>query len=525
MNLVEQLQHHAADRPHAPALLDTRSGSIHRLTFAGLEEAASRAATFFHHQGLRPGDAVLIFHPMSADLYIALAAIFRLGLVALFLDPAQGRMHIDHCCALLPPKALLASPKAHLLRFVSPALRCIPVKFATGLGAPRAIRWRRYSDHARHAQIFDATADTPALITFTSGSTGQPKAAVRTHGFLLQQHAVLEQTLGLSPEDVVLTTLPIFVLSHLAAGVRTLLPAVDIRHPGRIDPAPLVAQIGEQRATCLEASPALLERIVQFCAARGQMLPTLRKIFTGGGPVFPKVLEQTQAVAPHAVITAVYGSTEAEPIAHIGYHEISQADQTRMASGGGLVAGKPVAAIQVRIMPDRWGAPMGPFTAAAFAAQCLPPDTSGEIVVSGPHVLTGYWHGQGDQETKFRVDGTIWHRTGDAGYFDATGQLWLVGRCAARSADEHGVIYPLAVETVVRQHPQVRQCAFLTQAGQRILVLECTTPLAATELTQLQARLAWARVSTLRVLDHIPVDKRHNAKIDYPALRNRLARS
>ena len=86
--------------------------------------------------------------------------------------------------------------------------------------------------------------------------------------------------------------------------------------------------------------------------------------------------------------------------------------------------------IEVRILPDKWGEPIGSFTHAELEAQSLPAGETGEIVVSGPHVLGGYLHGRGDSETKFRVNGTVWHRTGDAGYFDDTGRLWLMGRCA-----------------------------------------------------------------------------------------------
>lgn len=518
MNLIDHLHRQANAQPQATALIDA-TGS---LTFAGLETAASRAAALLHQHGLRAGDAVLVFHPMSAELYIALAAIFRLGLVALFIDPSQGRSHIERCCALLPPKALLASPKAHLLRLVSPALRRIPLKFATGWGAPGAIRWRRWAETPPHPAIFEATDDTPALITFTSGSTGQPKAAVRTHGFLLRQHRVLEATLGLTSADTVLTTLPIFVLSHLASGVYTLIPNVDIRHPGRVDAEPVVAQINRQGVTCIEASPAFLERIVQQCAKTGQTLPTLRRIFTGGAPVFPKLLQQVERVAPNATITAVYGSTEAEPVAHIDWHEVSTEDKARMATGGGLLAGCPVDAIQVCILPDRWGAPIGPFDRATFAHVALPPGKTGEIVVAGPHVLSGYLYGQGDAESKFRVDNISWHRTGDAGYFDEKGRLWLMGRCAARIEDERGVLYPFAVEAVVQQEPGVKHCAFLAHQGQRVLAVEMNDLAPTTDLSSLQERLAWAQLDLIRVLRRMPLDRRHNAKIDYTALRRLL---
>lgn len=522
MNLVELLQRQATVNPHAAALIDSSGGRTRTVTFAGLDEAAGRAAAFLARQGLRPGATVLVFHPLAAELYVALAALFRSGITALFIDPAQGREQIDRCCQLLAPHALLATPKAHLLRLISPALRRIPVQIATGFGAPGARRWAGYLRLPTSLPVLDCPPETPALITFTSGSTGQPKAAVRTHGFLLEQHAVLQETLGLTPADRVLTTLPIFVLSHLAAGAGVLIPTVDIRRPGQVKPAPLVAQIREHRITCIEGSPAFLERIVTYCERTGQTLPGITRIFTGGAPVFPALLSAAQRVAPRAEVMAVYGSTEAEPVAHISEQEITEADRQRMAAGGGLLAGQPVDAIAVAILPDRWGQPLGQYSVEEFNCLRQPPGQSGEIVVSGAHVLAGYLHGYGDQETKFRVGAQVWHRTGDAGYFDESGRLWLLGRCAARVSDAKGVLYPLAVEAAARQHVFVEHAAFLAYAGKRLLVLEGHGRVEAHQLQTLQSRLGWAQIDQTVVM-RIPLDRRHNAKIDYPALQRLLA--
>jgi acyl-CoA synthetase (AMP-forming)/AMP-acid ligase II len=523
MNLVELLSQQAAARPAALALIAGGRGRLHSLTFAGLEDAAGRAAAYLAVLGLRPGDTVLIFHPMAVELYVALAAIFRNGLTALFIDPSQGREHIERCCQLAPPRALLATPRAHLLRLISPALRRIPVKIATGLGAPGASRWQQYRHSPTALPVLDCAAETPALITFTSGSTGLPKAAVRTQGFLLQQHTVLDETLALTPDDRVLTHLPIFVLSHLAAGVGVLIPQVDIRYPGRVNAGALVPQVQAHAVTCIEGSPAFLERIITHCEQTGQRLPGITRIFTGGAPVFPQILSAAQRVAPRAAVMAVYGSTEAEPVAHIAEGEIGQVDRERMASGAGLLAGRPVGAVEVAILPDRWGEPLGPYTDAEWSRMGLPPGEVGEIVVTGPHVLAGYLGGRGDEETKIRVGARVWHRTGDAGYFDDVGRLWLVGRCAAKVSDSRGILYPLTVEAAAQQTPSVRRSALVTHGGKRLLAVESHEPLQPAQLQRLREALGWAQIDAVIALRRIPVDRRHNAKIDYPALQRLVA--
>lgn len=189
MTIGDILAQQARERPEAAALIAARSGG-RRLTFAELEREVGQAAEWLTGYGLRKGSAVLAFVPMSVDLYVALLALFRLGAVALFLDPSAGRTHIEHCCALRKPDALLAIPKAHLLRLTSSALRAIPLKIVLGGGwVPGAVRWLRACPAKAPAAVQADVADRdPALVTFTSGSTGRPKAAVRTHGFLLAQH-------------------------------------------------------------------------------------------------------------------------------------------------------------------------------------------------------------------------------------------------------------------------------------------------------------------------------------------------
>jgi acyl-CoA synthetase (AMP-forming)/AMP-acid ligase II len=523
VNIAEVLRQQAGERP-AAAIIDTDRGRPRTTSFADLDRLAGHAAGLLERSGLRPGDAVLVFHPMSLELYVALLAIFRLRLVAMFLDPSAGRAHIERCCALHPPRGLIASAKAHLLRLWSPALRRIPVKFTVGWPVPGATRWSSLERTPPHETIADCPPETPALLTFTSGSTGQPKAAVRTHGFLLAQHAVLARSLRLEPGDVDLTTLPIVLLANLGSGVTSVVPNADLRRPGAVDPGPIVGQVRAHGVVSSTASPAFFERLARHCADRGETLPGLRKLFTGGAPVFPRLLDQCQAMAPAADIVAVYGSTEAEPIAHISRSELAPADREAMVQGRGLLTGHPVSEISLRIMADRWGEPVGQFTAAEFAGQCRPAGETGEIVVSGGHVLPGYLHGQGDEETKFRVDGVVWHRTGDAGYLDDRGRLWLLGRCAARIRDERGELYPFAAETAVYQDPAVRRAAAVAHRGRRVLAVEYYDGRRSSDLSALRAALGWAGFDEVRVCRDIPVDGRHNAKIDYPRLSAMLDR-
>jgi acyl-CoA synthetase (AMP-forming)/AMP-acid ligase II len=521
MNIAHLLREQAIERPQVVAIRGGRRAKGRSITFAGLEESVSRAVTFLKQSGLREGDAVLVFVPLGVELYVALSALFRLGLVAMFVDPSAGRERLEQCCRLYPPRGLIASSKAHLLRLVSPAMRGIPVKFVVGGRLPGAIPWDRAEMLSADDTIAHCSEESPALLTFTSGSTGLPKAAVRTHGFLMAQHLTLAKSLELRAGEIDLTTQPIFALANLASGVTSLLPDADLRRPDRIDAEAVVAQIERDRPDRVSASPAFLERILDYAEARQFHFPHLGKILTGGAPVFPGLLERLQALAPRADIMAVYGSTEAEPIAHIALHEIDSLDREAMRQGRGLLTGPPIPDIELRIVGDYWGEAIPLQSEASFAERCLPQGQVGEIVVSGDHVLHGYLHGRGDEENKFDVGEIRWHRTGDAGYFDERGRLWLLGRCSARIVDDHGTLYPFALECAAHSRAILQRVAAVSHQGRRLLVAEPKEGYPV-DVDGLLAGLAWANLAGVRVIDKMPVDRRHNAKIDYSVLRRLL---
>jgi acyl-CoA synthetase (AMP-forming)/AMP-acid ligase II len=522
MNLVEVLGEQVRQRPQAAAIIETKRGVDRVTTFAELNHQSGRMAARLKESGIGAGDPVLIFHPMSAELYAVLLGVFRIGAVAMFLDPSAGHRHIDRCCELQPPKALIASPKAHLLRLVSSALRRVPRKFVVGPWLPGAASLVKAGPETPFDTCEPCAADAAALLTFTSGSTGIPKAAIRTHGFLLAQHQVLERHIRLVPGEVDLTTLPIFLLANLASGVTSVIPDADLKSPGRVCPKPILDQIQRLGVSRCVASPAFFERLLEGGDQARAAFVRLRKIYTGGAPVFLRLLDQLTHYAPDGQVEAVYGSTEAEPIAHLNAGEISRTDRLAMRRGAGLLSGVVIAEIRLRIIHDRWGQRLGPFTESEFDALKLAPDQTGEIVVAGDHVLKGYLHGRGNEETKFQVGHETWHRTGDAGRLDSSGRLWLLGRCAAKIQDAHGEIYPFAVECVAMEQPSIRRAAFVNCGQKRLLAIEAGAEFNDTVRQALAQELDWARLDDVRLVKHLPVDKRHNAKIDYPALLEML---
>jgi len=515
MNLIHVLAKWATENPHQEALVE---GGRHReaLTYRELDQCTKRGAGNLKAAGIGKGDAVLFAQPVSIDLYVALLSVFRVGAVAVIVDPSAGLPVYDSAVERLKPKGFFGSAKGHMLRLLRAKVREIPVRFTTDARVP-ATRWLSINEFEEG--IADVTAEDPALVTFTSGSTGQPKAVVRSHGFLQAQYETLSRSLGYAEGQVDLVTLPVFALANLAAGVKSVIAATNLAKPGEAANPQLAKQLEQEGITRMAASPAFYQSLLSY----GASLEGLRQIYTGGAPVFPPLLDALGRAAPEAEVVAVYGSTEAEPIAHLAREEISDTDLEAMAHGNGLLAGKPVPDIELMLLPNTWGRPIAPIDEAELSFIRLGAEAPGEIMVSGDHVLKGYLDGVGDEETKFRVGDRTWHRTGDAGKLDARGRLWLLGRAGAVIQDSKGALYPFALETAMTLRPGIARAAVLAHKGKRVLVVEAESGEGAGLRDSLKDILRSYYIDVLYSDLKIPLDVRHNAKVDYPKLTHLVA--
>jgi acyl-CoA synthetase (AMP-forming)/AMP-acid ligase II len=524
MNLAAILHERARRHPERPALVEVKGGRDRVVSYGELARRVEAGARMLHDAGITRGNVVLAFQPVSIELYEFLLAAFHAGIRVMLADPSAGREFLSLCCQRVTPDAFFGSWKAQCLRVAVPSLRRIGTAFVTNAWFPGARRWR--SDRGGFPMV-DVPDDEPALITFTSGSTGVPKAAVRSHGFLLAQHRELSAALDYQDAEVDLITLPVFVLANLASGLTSVLAATDLARPGLPDAAAIRGQCERLGVTRCTASPAFFEGLLNSRCG----MPRFRKVFTGGAPVFPDLLRRLGAALPHAAIHAVYGSTEAEPIAHFPADEAGAETDRVTRAGGGLCAGKPVSSIGLRIITDRWGESLGPLDHGDFSSMVVSTGQAGEIVVSGGHVLRGYLEGIGDGETKIHVDADVWHRTGDAGWMDGQGRLWLLGRCSEKLAPfpasaglpTEALRYPFAVECALREEfPEVRMAA-IGWREKRTLVVGKTC--GSREIAVIREKAAQLGMVNVFCLEALPLDRRHNAKIDYPALRQALEKN
>lgn len=491
------------------------------LTFEELRVRVERFAGGLSGAGFGSGDKAVFMLPMSPDLYVGVLGALTVGGVAVFVDPWVSLRRIAALAAAAGAKAFVGSPKAHLLRLLTPALRRIPLTIASGPVARPFARHRLGAMHGHH-QLALMSPDASALITYTTGSTGAAKGVNRTHAILGAQHDVIRREFPAIAGDVDLTTFPVFALSNLAAGITTVIPPVDLRRVASASGDRVLKAVRACGVTTLAASPPLFDVLADHIRARGITPPAPRRIVTGGAPVRDDQLRRWRGVWPRTEIVIAYGSSEAEPVAGIGADE-----RVALGGGRGYCVGRPVHALNIKLIPIA----RGPVTELRELPRIG--DAVGELVVSGPHVCRDY---VGDvrafAENKVRdANGVVWHRMGDTGYFDAQGRFWLVGRVHS-TIERAGVpIHPQIMEQAAQgEDANIRKVAAVGMPdealGERV-VLVVESDSTAVEAV-VRARLGEAKLAPVDAVvvtrTPLPVDPRHNSKIDYQRLRDLLRR-
>ncbi len=505
------------------------------ITYGAFADGIDAMAGGLYELGIRQGDRVIVFLPMSVLMYTAMFAVQKLGAIAVFLDSWARRTHLGASAECVAPTAMISHRDAFDLIKPMPEFGSMAITIIAGSGTGGSYTAQLeelLGSTARPPMAAVASEDT-ALITFTTGSSGQPKGANRTHRFLCAQHEALAKVVPYTAEDVDMPAFPIFSLNNLASGVTTVLPAVDLAQPSERDPAAMVNQILNEGVTCATLSPAMLRESARFCADQSLTLPLLRRVVSGGAAISRDNVRDFVAIAPNTELCILYGSTEVEPMAHIEAREMLAADAHADADivEEGVNVGHISDDLQykfIRIVRE----PIA-LDDEGWAPLELPRGAVGEFIVSGDHVCRDYFN-NADAFRKAKIvdqEGRVWHRTGDLGRLDGAGNLWIVGRIH-NAIKRSGVYYfPVRAEVILNRLPFVKRGAFLGMA-------DATKGEATAVAVSLRAegrdvgtaakeiRGAFAKngipIDALYVVDEIPMDPRHHSKVEYDVLRDRI---
>ena len=499
-NIINFFLDAAKAYPHKTAIIHKQQA----ISFSKLAQDIDITAIHFQQQGIQQGHKVLVFVPMSIDLYRILLALFKIGATAVFLDEWVSKKRMEESCKLAQCNAFIGTWKAIIFAQFSRELRKIPIKLGTSY-----LKQTSNKFIAPFVQPSDV-----ALITFTTGSTGIPKAAIRTHKILTHQFIALKEIIEPTENDIDLCALPIVLLINLGAGSTSVIANYNARKPDKLKESIIIQQLQKHNINRAVGSPFLLKKIAAYCIANNISLPTLKKIFTGGATVFINDATILQLAFPHTVVKAVYGSTEAEPISAINIIDLLKSNNELQQAGINTGMPHQCATIKILKIIDE---PVAYATDAELEKDCVPHNVIGEIIVSGKHVVQKYLHNEAAvKRTKIFIGNTCWHRTGDSGYLTQDGNLYFTGRCNNLINDNGKIISVLFYENNLQAIAGINIGTIVKQDEKLLAIVEINHNANKENIITAIQKLG---IEDISFIQKMPRDPRHHSKIDYDKLK------
>lgn len=201
-------------------------------TYKNIYDMVVHVAAGYKKLGLQKGDCALVYVPMIPWLYAGMFAFQMLGVRCIFLDSFARADQLGYVADLCKPKAWLSGERGFAMGKGQPALEAIPIKINMGPCTKTwTARFEELLETPETVEPVPVEQEHTALITFTTGSSGTPKGADRSHRFLAAQHYAINACLPYNENDLDLPVFPIFSLNNLAAGVTTVLPAINVAVP------------------------------------------------------------------------------------------------------------------------------------------------------------------------------------------------------------------------------------------------------------------------------------------------------
>jgi long-chain acyl-CoA synthetase len=410
------------------------------LTYGELDALSDRLAAGLEGSGIQPGDVVALQLPNIPQFLIAYFGILKAGAV------------------VVPLNVLLKAPEVAFHLGDSMARILITWEGVVGdaaRGAEAAGVSEIYAvDHARDEgpvmpfeQLLALPADGPrlapreltdtAVIMYTSGTTGRPKGSQLTHIQLYMNADIPGRLFDVQPDDVVITVLPLFHVFGLSSILNVCVRfGCTMSLIPRFDPAAVLTAIQRDRATIFDGVPAMFIALLAYPELARYDVSSLRVAISGGASIPAPILDAFEKRFGVLILEG-YGLTETASTTTFN----CSADDRRVYS-----VGKPIWGTQTQVW-DQDG-------------KALPPgkDNVGEVVTCGLHVMKGYLNQPEATANAFTGD---WFHTGDLGYFDEDGFLFIVGRSKELIIRGGYNVYPAEVEDVLHAHPAVAEAAVI----------------------------------------------------------------
>lgn len=412
-------------------------------TYGRLDEASDRLARGLRELGVERGDRVALVLDNGEDYVVSYYGILKAGAAVVPLCPDTRPAPLAHALSHAGATAvILDGHGAACLSEVNVGLPSLRVALRAGPSAPsppplpvESVAFDQLLASVSGSSCVDTKPDDLASIVFTSGTTGPPKGVALSHRNLVANTKSIVEYLALTRDDVAAVVLPFFYVygnsvlhTHICAG-GTLALVGSVAFP-----AAVFDGIARHRCTGLAGVPSTFAWLVEHAARAQASLSSLRYVTQAGGPMTPALTDKLRRVVPGAELYVMYGQTEAS--ARLTYLPPDQLGR-KLGSVGKAIPGVTLAIV------DSDGAE-------------LPRGTVGEICARGDNVMMGYWNDPEETRRVLRPEGL---RTGDLGWMDDDGYIYIQGR--AREIIKSGAhrIGPKEIEDAVEALAEVRECA------------------------------------------------------------------
>lgn len=475
MNIIGHFIEAANKHPEAVAIVHKNKA----LTYFQLHNKVKKVAASLHKTGIQSGDNVMLMIPFSIDLYVNILGLFYVGARVVLVDAIKEREKVVYAFNKSECKAIITVPLIHKLRFL----------FFSKLLWKKFVQLKPTNNIALSPFVSDQTET--ALITFTTGSTGEPKAANRTHQFLTIQLDTLIEEMNIQAWDVHISSLPVVLMCNLAVGATSIIPPKDNW-----------LQRKYWRLLQTNWAPTVVSASPFYVLYFNNHLRTelYRKVFIGGATILPNFIKKLASKITLDKVLLVYGSTEAEPMASTSAIDyIQKLDEEQ----GGVFVGTPHHNISLLIAKiDK-------------EMVCKLDDGKiGEILVAGQHVLADYYKdAEAYAKNKIVYNGKTWHRTGDAGSI-INEKLYFYGRLKY-TWQENNIFYsPTCFEKWISIELPERNATLLRINNKQYAFIEGkkSEELVAAVAHSIYKIDEWISVTSL------PRDNRHQSRINYEKL-------
>jgi long-chain acyl-CoA synthetase len=435
------------------------------LTLADVDRASDALAAALVAHGFRGGDRLAVYLQNVPQYVVTVLATWKAGGIVVPVNPMSKARELTYALDDSGSTFLVALESLYhdVARDVvaDRGARCTVITtneldlLDPGAPVPAVLRSSTRQrpadtlDLVELATAFDGQAVEPptlalsdiAFLTYTSGTTGPPKGAMNTHGNVVFNAESYRTWMSLTPDDVVLGVAPLFHITGLIAHVAVaLLVPMPIVLGYRFDPATTLDLIEAWRPTFTVGAITVFVALMNDASWPGRDLSSLTKVYSGGAPIAPSVVERFETEAG-AYIHNIYGLTETTSPSHgVPMGARSPVDPV----SGALSVGVPIFNTVVRVIDDD--------------GNDVAPGEVGELVTSGPQVVAGYWNKP--EETAHALPGGSLH-TGDVGFMDAEGWFYVVDRKKDMIIAAGYKVWPREVEDVLYQHPAVREAGVI----------------------------------------------------------------